>query len=94
MRTRKNVVKIGIVITDGKSNDPEETAAKAEEARKAGITLFSIGVGQGVDETELAAIANKPREEYLFTVNDYNALNTIKELLSIKACQGEASNCS
>ena len=89
-RTRDNVVKIGIVITDGKSDSAEDTAAKAEEAREAGITMFSIGVGHAIDETELAAIANKPLKEYMFTVDNYNALNTIKEMLSIKACEGEA----
>ena len=74
-----------------RSDSREETAAKAEEARRAGISLFAIGVGQGVDETELAAIGSEPKEEYVFTVNNYDALNTIKELLSMKACEGETS---
>ena len=91
-KSRDKVVKIGIVITDGRSDSREETAAKAEEARRAGISLFAIGVGQAVDETELAAIGNEPREEYVFTVNNYDALNTIKEMLSMKACEGETTD--
>ena len=87
--TRTGVVKIGVVITDGKSDDAAATQREAKAARAAGIHLFAIGVGSQVDERELKAIASKPADQYVFTVNNYNALATIKEILAMKTCEGE-----
>ena len=53
-----------------------------------GVHVFAVGVGQDIDMGELHAIASKPADEYVNTVDNYDALNSIKELLAIKACQG------
>ncbi|XP_071141967.1 coadhesin-like [Mytilus edulis] len=42
---RTDVPKIGIVITDGKSNDQANTLAESKKARASGIQLIAIGVG-------------------------------------------------
>ena len=51
--------------------------------------MFAVGVGQDIDMGELHAIASKPAQDYVNTVDNYDALNSIKELLAIKACQGK-----
>lgn len=50
--------------------------------------MFAIGIGDGTDRSELAAIASEPTENFLFEVGNYGLLETIKEKLADKACKG------
>ncbi|KAK6192401.1 hypothetical protein SNE40_003874 [Patella caerulea] len=47
-----------IVITDGKSARKTATLAAALRAKNMSISVFAVGVGNGVDELELAGIAS------------------------------------
>ncbi|XP_072565438.1 uncharacterized protein col21a1 [Paramormyrops kingsleyae] len=84
-RGPNGVAKIAIVLTDGKSQD--DVAVAAEAARKKGIILFAIGVGQETEEAELRAIANKPPSTYVFYVEDYVAITKIREVIRQKLCE-------
>ncbi|KAG8444911.1 hypothetical protein GDO86_009894, partial [Hymenochirus boettgeri] len=79
------LTKIAVVLTDGKSQD--DVKYIAEEARKNKITLFAIGVGSEIEETELKAIANKPSSTYVFYVEDYIAISKIREIMKQKLCE-------
>ena len=46
---RPNVPNMGIVITDGRSNDPNATKMEAAAARAKGITMVAVGVGPNVE---------------------------------------------
>lgn len=85
---RANVTRVGIVITDGRSDDPVKTEAEARRARHAGIHLFAVGVGLDLDLQELEKIASFPSRYYTFMVESYSGLENIKDLLAIKACTG------
>lgn len=88
MGARENVTKVAIIITDGRSSDTEATRSEAEKARKQGIHMFAVGVGNRVDNGELISIANRPTDDYMFKVDGYAGLENIKELLAIKTCTG------
>ncbi|KAK7116181.1 cartilage matrix protein-like [Littorina saxatilis] len=77
---------IAILITDGLSYRPNETSLQASIARSKGIEMFAIGVGEGVDETELRAIASYPDASHVFRVENYGALKHIEKALASKAC--------
>ncbi len=93
-RTRPGVVRIGIVITDGNSDDHKATAHQARLAREAGIHLFAIGVGQYITESELLNIASHPSDMYVHKVTNFNALNSIKDILAMQTCKGKYRSCS
>ncbi|XP_018416053.1 PREDICTED: collagen alpha-1(XXI) chain-like [Nanorana parkeri] len=84
-RSLRPLTKIAIVLTDGKSQDDVKDIA--EEARKNKITLFAIGVGSEIEESELRAIANKPSSTYVFYVEDYIAITRIREVIKQKLCE-------
>ncbi|XP_044145605.1 collagen alpha-1(XXI) chain [Bufo gargarizans] len=84
-RSLRPLTKIAIVLTDGKSQD--DVKYIAEEARRNKITLFAIGVGSEIEESELRAIANKPSSTYVFYVEDYIAISRIREIMKQKLCE-------
>ncbi|XP_071998359.1 collagen alpha-1(XXI) chain [Engystomops pustulosus] len=84
-RSMRILTKIAIVLTDGKSQD--DVKYIAEEARRNKITLFAIGVGSEIEESELRAIANKPSSTYVFYVEDYIAISRIREIMKQKLCE-------
>ncbi|RUS89867.1 hypothetical protein EGW08_002397 [Elysia chlorotica] len=86
---RTYAAQIAIVITDGDSNDKSATAASAKRMRDKGITVFSIGVGDGPDQAELRAIASDPDNTHVFSVNNFNSLNQIKAALQQRACEAK-----
>lgn len=83
---RREVAHIVLTFTDGLSKNPRDTAREAELAKRKGIYLFSVGIGMSVEKTELADIASEPEDDFVFHVANFSVLNTIKDILAIKAC--------
>ncbi|CAC5422003.1 COL22A [Mytilus coruscus] len=79
--------RIAIILTDGQSNDVVRTVTEAAKAKSDGITVFVIGIGSQVDEHELEAIATKPLSTYMLKIGNFDALDSIKDELAIKACE-------
>ena len=83
---RRDIVNIGVVITDGRSNDRDETLREAVAARKQGINLIAVGVGPTVGEQELLAMASDPDTQNYVHVNDFNALTGVLNDLLESTC--------
>ncbi|XP_029023585.1 collagen alpha-1(XIV) chain-like isoform X2 [Betta splendens] len=81
--SRSGVPKIGILITDGKSQD--DVIPPAQRLREAGIELFAIGV-KNADENELKAIASAPAETHVYNVADFSVMSEIVEGLTKTVC--------
>ncbi|XP_049331194.1 collagen alpha-1(XIV) chain isoform X2 [Astyanax mexicanus] len=81
--SRTGVPKIGILITDGKSQD--DVQGPARSLREAGIELFAIGV-KNADENELKAIASPPEETHVYNVADFSVMSSIVEGLTRTVC--------
>ena len=63
---------IGILITDGRSNNRALTLAAADGVHAEGISMYTFGIGDTNDE-ELQAIASAPFYEYSFYISSFNA---------------------
>ena len=85
-QTRSGAVKLAVVITDGKSENPTATMKQARLVREAGINLFALGVGKAADQDELVNIAG--REDRVFKADNYDALHSIRDILAIETCKG------
>uniref|UniRef100_A0AAY5ETZ1 Collagen alpha-1(XII) chain n=1 Tax=Electrophorus electricus TaxID=8005 RepID=A0AAY5ETZ1_ELEEL len=75
--------KIGVLITDGKSQD--EIIISSQNLRDEGIELYAIGV-KNADENELRSIASDPDEIHMYNVNDFSFLLDIVDDLSDNLC--------
>ncbi|XP_063041609.1 collagen alpha-1(XIV) chain-like [Engraulis encrasicolus] len=80
---RTGIPRIGILITDGKSQD--DVQPPAQSLKDAGIELFAIGV-KNADENELKAIASPPQETHVYNVADFSDMNSIVEGLTRVIC--------
>ncbi|CAG5124428.1 unnamed protein product, partial [Candidula unifasciata] len=81
---RHGVGKAAIVVTDGVSNNAQETAEESSLLKNIGVTVMSVGVGQYVDRTELLTIASAPN--LVFEVDNFNVLDAISKSLLTSAC--------
>ncbi|OWF49646.1 Collagen alpha-5(VI) chain [Mizuhopecten yessoensis] len=83
---RKGVAHIGIIVTDGSSNEPKKTSEEAEKVLNEGTYMFAIGVGS-VNKVELNTLASEPNSDFVFTVKNLGALDKIKEILAYRVCK-------
>ncbi|KAH9515010.1 hypothetical protein Btru_021658 [Bulinus truncatus] len=81
---RPGVTRIGLVITDGDSQEPIKTAQQAKAARDKGITMFALGVGDRIKDQELYNIAGD--ESRVARVENYKQLNKIINKLAKMTC--------
>lgn len=87
---RPNVPNILIVMTDGQSTTPSQTLTETQKLHHIpNLKVFAIGIGSGVDRTELGHIASDSK--HVFVVNSFDALTTIQTELKKKACKGNMS---
>ena len=82
-RAKERVPQIAVIITDGDSGD--DVVAPAKSLRQHGVIVFGIGVGQA-NLTELKAIANRPSERFLLTIDNYQALQRLTDGLLQTVC--------
>lgn len=80
---RANSTKFVIVITDGRSDNQHATKTEANLLHRI-VDVISVGIGSGVDSTELANIASNHR---VVTVDSFALLRSIKKQLTDLACE-------
>ncbi|TNM92847.1 hypothetical protein fugu_018249 [Takifugu bimaculatus] len=83
---RPGVTKVGIVFTDGRSQDYIGDAAK--KAKDQGFKMYAVGVGNAVEE-ELKEIASEPTAEHYFYTADFKTITQIAKKLQINICNDE-----
>ncbi|XP_077566419.1 collagen alpha-1(XII) chain isoform X2 [Stigmatopora nigra] len=80
---RQEARKIGVLITDGKSQD--EILVSSQELKDSGVELYAIGV-KNADENELRSIASDPDDIHMYNVNDFKFLLDIVDDLAVNLC--------
>ena len=81
---RSSATNILIIVTDGQSEDQQATLQQAAALHNLGVNVLAVGVGDSVDQTELAGIASSPYN--VFTVSNFDALSALESTLQRAAC--------
>ncbi|KAG7227828.1 hypothetical protein INR49_013622 [Caranx melampygus] len=93
--SRPNAKRNLIVITDGESHDRPNLDAAIALADQKKIVRFAIGVGNAFStysaKNELETIASKPTSDHMFQVENFQALEKIKQTLQDKIFSIEGS---
>ncbi|XP_074490386.1 uncharacterized protein col7a1 [Sebastes fasciatus] len=79
----RDVPKITILITDGKSQD--SVGEPAQKLRSQGVHVFTVGI-KSADMDELAQISSQPSSDFTSFVGDFKLLNTLLPLVSPQVC--------
>ncbi|XP_050390698.1 uncharacterized protein LOC130010268 [Patella vulgata] len=84
---RNHSAKVALVLTDGHSNDQMATEEASQLLKSKGVTVFAIGVGDGINENELQAISSDPDCTHVFILKDFSEVETIINAIQKRACQ-------
>ncbi|XP_053142880.1 collagen alpha-1(XII) chain isoform X4 [Hemicordylus capensis] len=80
---RPGAHKIGVLITDGKSQD--DINAPSARLREQGVELYAVGI-KNADINELNQIASDPDETHVYNVGDFSLLVNIVDDLTNNLC--------
>ena len=83
---RKNLPKVVVVVTDGRSQD--NVSVPAKQLRDDGATIISLGVGCCFDEDELNEMATDPDEKHVLEAS-FSELDKFKDAMKEQICAGE-----
>ncbi|XP_038187125.1 matrilin-4 isoform X3 [Arvicola amphibius] len=81
-----NVPRVGLVFTDGRSQD--DISVWAARAKEEGIVMYAVGVGKAVEE-ELREIASEPSELHVSYSPDFGTMIHLLENLKGSICPEE-----
>lgn len=87
---RDHVANILIVMTDGQSNNKQNTLHAAAYLHTKNIKVFAIGIGSGINHDELNHIASDA--QHVFTVQNFGALSQLQAELKKTACESKLLN--
>ena len=78
---------IGIVLTDGHSNEGVDVVTASTIARSLSIELFALGIGDGINEDELLVIAGS--QDRVFRIDNFTNINDARALIAQGSCKCE-----
>uniref|UniRef100_A0A1X7UZ52 VWFA domain-containing protein n=1 Tax=Amphimedon queenslandica TaxID=400682 RepID=A0A1X7UZ52_AMPQE len=87
-RVSEGIPRVAAVFTDGNSNSYSATVQAAQAIHDAGIHVYSFGIGSGISNAELVAIASNGQQD-VFTISGFSS-NTFQAVLK----QLQVSTCS
>ena len=89
-RVSEGIPRVAAVFTDGLSNNPSATVQAAQAIHSAGIHVYSFGIGSGISNAELVAIASNGQQNVFlvsgFSSSDFQAVLT---QLQVSTCSSK-----
>ncbi|XP_071494894.1 sushi, von Willebrand factor type A, EGF and pentraxin domain-containing protein 1-like [Diadema antillarum] len=73
---RPNAQGVIILLTDGVSNDGKRPGVIADQLKRGGVVIFSIGVGRSAGDFELELRSIATSDEHVFLLSDFGDINS------------------
>lgn len=90
---RENSRNFLILLTDGESDDNEETLRQAKLLRQQNVHIMTVGIGSWLDIYELQAIASYPYQENVIKASNFSDLQRFLNILRDAVCDSEWAQC-
>ncbi|KAB5583833.1 hypothetical protein PHYPO_G00100160 [Pangasianodon hypophthalmus] len=90
-RTTRDVPKLVILITDGKSQDNVQDPA--EKLHSLGVKIFAVGI-KSADQRELELISSAPQSEFTSFIEKFKDLSSLLPTLSPRVCSASGGSYS
>lgn len=82
------IPRITFILTDGRASLAFEQ--DAENLKDLDVNVYAIGIGDGVDVSELTQIASSPADQYVSTIEDYSSASSLLSESLTKICNSES----
>ncbi|XP_028419161.1 cubilin-like [Dendronephthya gigantea] len=79
--------KILIVFTDGQIHESFEQPS--QELKNIGVVIYSIGIGSGIDVSELETMASPASKDHVFLLRNFYELSALEQNISYSACNDD-----
>ena len=79
------IPRVGIVLTDGKSNTGVDVRVAAQAARDKSIEMFAFGIGREIIDKELLEIAGS--QERKFKIDSFDNMDDARALIARGSCK-------
>ena len=86
------IKKVLIVFTDGQSSG--RVHQPSQRLKNDGVVIYSIGIGSGIDISELKSMASPPANNHVFLLRNFHELSTLEKNISHSACNGNVLRCA
>ena len=87
--SRSHARKLGVLMTDGDSDDSEATEREAALVHEEGIHMIVLAIGKWTDTFELQAIASFPQDKNLMEVENFSSLEDTTNIIINVACDSK-----
>lgn len=84
---RSDAKDVLVILTDGVSGNPLNTAKQAYIYKEKHIQVISVGIGRGANKEELTNMASVPG--YVFQVTDFSKLLGIQKTIHALSCNND-----
>jgi collagen type VI alpha len=85
---RADAPHVAVLLTNQPSGTIDQIKLESQTARDNGLILYTVGVGNKVDQSELQTIASDPDSRHMFSSQNFDALGSLSDLLATKICNG------
>ena len=89
-RVSEGIPRVVAVFTDGRSNDPTATVQAAQAVHNAGIYVYSFGIGDGISNQELVAIASSGQENVFLSSFSSSDFESVLRQLQLSTCSSKS----
>ena len=89
-RVSEGVSRVVAVFTDGQSNNPSATVQAAQAVHNAGIHVYSFGIGNGISNKELVAIASSGQGNVFLSGFSSSDLEGVLQQLQLSTCSSKS----
>lgn len=79
---------VAVLLTNQPSGTIDQVKLEAQTARDNGLIMYTVGIGSGVDQSELQEIASQPDGRHMFQAQNFDTLDSLSDLLATKICNG------
>ena len=84
------VPRIAFILTDGKATRAFQQ--DAENLKDLDVNVYAIGIGSGIDVTELEEIASSPADQYVTTIDDFDKTSSLVSESLTRICNSKCYN--
>ena len=90
-RVSEGIPRVAAVFTDGQSNSRSATVQAAQAIHDAGIYVYSFGIGSGISNEELVAIASNGQQN-VFTISGFSSstFQAVLKQLQVSTCSSKS----